>query len=70
VHTRFLLRRDQDATGAEKDPGELALFERAAQLYRALGDVCGEAEALFWVGCFHQVVRHDNAIASRSLSRR
>jgi hypothetical protein len=28
-----------------------------------LGDVRGEAEALFWAGCFHQVVRHDNATA-------
>jgi hypothetical protein len=39
------------------------LFEHAAQLYRELGDIGGEAEALFWVGCFHQVVRHDNETA-------
>lgn len=63
MHTRFLLRRDEDPAAAEADPGELPLFERAAQLYRALGDVRGEAEALFWVGCFHQVVGHDNATA-------
>jgi hypothetical protein len=58
-----LLFRHQDPTAAEEDPGELPLFERAAQLYRALGDIRGEAEALFWVGCFDQVVRHDNATA-------
>ncbi len=39
------------------------LFERAARLYRALGDVRHEAEALFWIGCFHRVVRHDNTAA-------
>jgi hypothetical protein len=55
MHTRFLLRRDQDSAAAQEDPGELALFERAAGLYRALGDIRGEAEALFWVGCLHQV---------------
>lgn len=63
MHTRFLLRRDQDSATAEADAGELPLFERAAQLYRALGDIGGEAEALFWVGCFHQVVRRDDASA-------
>lgn len=63
LHTRFLLRRDQDPAAAEEDPGELALFERATVLYRAPGDVRGEAEALFWVGCFHQVIRLDNAAA-------
>jgi hypothetical protein len=63
MHTRFLLRRDENPVTAEEDRGELPLFERAARLYRALGDVGGEAEALFWIGCFHQVVRRDNAVA-------
>jgi tetratricopeptide (TPR) repeat protein len=63
MHARFLLRCDQDPAAAEEDPGELPLFERALRLYRALGDTRGEAEALFWVGCLHQVVRHDNAAA-------
>ncbi|HEX6526184.1 MAG TPA: tetratricopeptide repeat protein [Streptosporangiaceae bacterium] len=63
MHARLLLRREEDPAAAEEDPGELPLFERAAQLYRALGDIVGEAAALFWVGCFHQVVRHDNAAA-------
>ena len=44
-------------------PEELPAFERAADLYRALGDEGGEAEAQFWIGCFHQVVRDDNASA-------
>jgi tetratricopeptide (TPR) repeat protein len=61
MHTRFLLRRDSAA--AEEDPGELPLFEHSAQLYRALGDIGGEAEALFWVGCFHQVIREDDETA-------
>lgn len=39
------------------------MFERAAELYRALGAVRGEGEALFWVGCFHQLVRRDNTAA-------
>lgn len=63
MHAQFLLRRDRDSASAEEDAAELPLFEQAAELYRALGDVGGEAEALFWIGCFHQVVRHDNAIA-------
>jgi hypothetical protein len=69
LHTRFLLRRDEDPAAAEADPAELALFERAAQLYQELGDVSGESEALFWVGCFHQVVRRDNATALPVLER-
>jgi len=56
VHARFLHDR-------REDPEELRLFERAAELYRRLGDVRGEAEALFWIGCFHQVVREDEAAA-------
>lgn len=69
MHARFLLRRDQDPAAADADPGELPLFERAVRLYQALGDTRGEAEALFWVGCFHQVVRHDDATAVPLLER-
>lgn len=54
LHARFL-------ADGEEDPRELPLFERAAALHRALGDVRGEGEALFWVGVFHQVVRGDDA---------
>ncbi|MGW0804087.1 tetratricopeptide repeat protein [Nonomuraea sp. NPDC002799] len=56
MHARFLEER-------REDPLELTLFERAAELYRMLGDATGEAESLFWVGCFHQVVRGDNGAA-------
>ncbi|MFC0860853.1 hypothetical protein ACFHYQ_00940 [Sphaerimonospora cavernae] len=56
VHARFLHERTED-------PRESALFQRAAELYQRLGDVRGEAEALFWIGTFHQVVRHDNETA-------
>jgi tetratricopeptide (TPR) repeat protein len=63
IHTRFLDQRDLDASSAAEDPDELPLFERAVSLYRRLGDAAGEAEALFWVGCFHQVVRGDNSAA-------
>jgi len=69
MHTRFLLRRDEDPKNTAADPAELALFERAAAVYHALGDVRGEAEALFWVGCFHQVAQRDNATAGPYLER-
>jgi tetratricopeptide (TPR) repeat protein len=62
-HGRFLQQRAEDPEQAREDPRELVLFERAAELYRARGDVRGEAEALFWVGCCHQVVRRDNEAA-------
>jgi tetratricopeptide (TPR) repeat protein len=56
LHARFLADRIEN-------PAELDLFTRAAELYRDLGDVRGEGEALFWVGTFHQVVRNDGASA-------
>jgi len=69
IHTRYLHQRDTAPGQAGEDPGELALFERAAALYRALGDVAGEAEAQFWIGCFYQVVRRDNDTAVPALDR-
>jgi nucleotide-binding universal stress UspA family protein len=62
AHARFLERRVEE-------PAELGLFEQAAGLYRGLGDERGEAEALFWVGTFHQVVRDDHGTALPSLER-
>ena len=59
IHGRFLEERNDDSEQAREDPRELALFEQAVHLYQAIGDVRGEAEALFWVGCCHQVVRRD-----------
>jgi tetratricopeptide (TPR) repeat protein len=63
IHTRFLAQLDEELERLTEDPRELALFERATELYRELGDVRGEAESLFWVGCFHQVVRQDDDTA-------
>jgi tetratricopeptide (TPR) repeat protein len=69
LHARYLEQRGEshDELGANGE--ELALFERAAHLYRALGDVRGEGEALFWIGAFHQVVRGDNEVAVPVLER-
>jgi tetratricopeptide (TPR) repeat protein len=69
IHGRFLEQRNADRGQPEEDPRELALFERAAQLYQVLGDLRGEAESLFWIGCFHQVVRRDNDTAVPVLER-
>ncbi|MFJ9708647.1 tetratricopeptide repeat protein [Streptomyces sp. NPDC101234] len=52
LHVRFLNDREENSR-------ELTLFEHAAELYRRLGDVSGEADALFWIGCWHQVVKGD-----------
>jgi tetratricopeptide (TPR) repeat protein len=54
LHVRFLNDRQENSQ-------ELVLFERAAELYQRLGDASGEADALFWVGCWHQVVKGDGA---------
>ncbi|WP_328551573.1 MULTISPECIES: tetratricopeptide repeat protein [unclassified Streptomyces] len=54
LHVRFLSDRHEN-------PQELVDFERAAELYHRLDDVRGEADALFWIGCWHQVVRDDSA---------
>ncbi|MEU8197041.1 tetratricopeptide repeat protein [Microbispora amethystogenes] len=62
VHARFL-------ESGEEDPREKDLFERAADLYRRLGDLRGEGEALFWIGCFQQVVRRDHEAAGTALRR-
>ncbi|WP_238177293.1 tetratricopeptide repeat protein [Kribbella sp. VKM Ac-2566] len=83
LHCRFLQPHadppedvDRSQSRAEQ-PGEshvdpveeLAYFERAADLFRGAGDERGEAEALFWIGCFHQVVRDDNPTAIPFLSQ-
>ncbi|WAZ25710.1 tetratricopeptide repeat protein [Streptomyces cinnabarinus] len=54
MHVRFLNDREENSQ-------ELVLFERAAELYARLGDASGEADALFWIGCWHQVVKGDGA---------
>jgi tetratricopeptide (TPR) repeat protein len=62
AHARYLVHRTED-------PDELALFERAVRLYRRLGDERGEAEALFWVGIVHQVIRDDDEAALPAFTR-
>jgi tetratricopeptide (TPR) repeat protein len=52
LHTRFL-------SGGEPDPREPQLLERAAELFRSLGDARGEAEAACWTGIYRQVVLSD-----------
>ena len=69
IHTRFLEQLDEDSAHQATVTRELALFERAVELYRGLADVRGEGEALFWVGCFHQVVRQDDQTAVPILER-
>lgn len=58
VHAEFL-------TARKEDPRELELFERALELARSLGDRGLEAQALFWVGLVHQVVRGDSPASVR-----
>jgi hypothetical protein len=69
IHGRFLAQRDSDPDHAESDPRALALFERATQLYQRIGDSRGEAEVLFWTGCFHQVQGRDDTTAVPILER-
>lgn len=53
LHARFLAER-------EEDPRELELFEAGLALARATDDDRLVAEALFWVGIVHQVVRGEH----------
>jgi tetratricopeptide (TPR) repeat protein len=69
MHGRFLAQQTNEPAQALEDPQELAQFEHACQLYQRGGDLRGEAEALFWIGCFHQVVRRDNTTAVPVLER-
>ncbi|MEU9344346.1 tetratricopeptide repeat protein [Streptomyces sp. NPDC048278] len=54
LHVRFLDDREENSR-------ELAFFEHAAELYRRLADASGEADALFWIGCWHQVVKGEGS---------
>ncbi len=63
LHARFQSAPGDAGSPTAEDPAQLPLFERAVALYRALGDIRGEAEALFWIGCLHQFIRRDNETA-------
>ncbi len=57
LHARFLDGR------TDRDERELPLFEKAVELYGKLDDRAKLADALFWVGCCHQVVLDDESTA-------
>jgi len=63
-----LLHASYLSTG-EEDAAELPLFERAVELYAGLGDLRGQAEALFWVAIRHQVIHGDQETALPLLER-
>lgn len=63
IHAMFLDQRQAAQAPPAEDPRELELFVHAAQLFHSLGDVRGEAEALFWIGCFLQVVRDEEPMS-------
>ncbi|MBG6105550.1 tetratricopeptide repeat protein [Micromonospora vinacea] len=69
LHARFQGAPADGDSSPTEDPSELLLFERALELYRALGDPRGEAEALFWIGCLHQFIRRDDETAVPYLER-
>jgi tetratricopeptide (TPR) repeat protein len=64
LHARYLEEREPDANAHEVE-----LFERAAALYRRLGDGRGEGEALLWVGIYRQVVDGEHEAARPVLER-
>ena len=64
-HARLLAGSER----AEADRGELAQFERAAELYGSVADERGLAEALLWIGIAHQVVSGNLEAASEPLHR-
>ncbi len=69
LHGRHLADRREGVAEAGVAGDELALFERSARLCRRSGDQRREAEALLWLGIFHQVRREDNTTAEPLLAR-
>jgi tetratricopeptide (TPR) repeat protein len=57
LHARFLVDR------AAEDPEELAHFQRALVIAERIEDRGVEAQARFWVGLVHQVIRGDQDAA-------
>lgn len=66
---RGRIRQVRSREHNDEDPAELALYERAAELFRSSGDVRGESEATLWIGAYHQLSRHDGDAAVPHLER-
>ena len=66
LHARFLV--DRDAADEPDRREESACFDRALAGFRVAGDRCGQAQALFWQGCYWQVVAGDHARADGPLA--
>lgn len=70
IHARFLDAMSRPTEAPDEGAAvELVLLERALELYRSLQDVRGEAQALFWIGTYHQVLRQDDATAVPALEQ-
>ena len=66
---RGKLRHCANLADRVEDAEELALFTRAEAAFHAVGDTRGEAEAVFWQGCYHQVLAGDDTSARPLLER-
>ena len=60
---RGKLRHCANIAERRQDTEELACFERAETAFAKCGDSRGAGEALFWQGCYHQVLADDDEIA-------
>lgn len=60
---RGKLRHCANIAERRMDIEELACFERAETAFAEHGDLRGTGEALFWRGCYHQVLASDDETA-------
>lgn len=60
---RGKLRHCANIADRRLDAEELACFERAETAFAERGDLRGTGEALFWRGCYHQVLAGDDDTA-------
>src|SRR6202012_904005 len=60
---RGKLRHCANIADRRTDPEELACFERAETGFAERGDGRGTGAALFWRGCYHQVLADDDEAA-------
>ena len=66
---RGKLRHCANIAERRKDTEELACFERAETGFAERGDLRGTGEALFWRGCYHQVLAGDDETAGPLFER-